>query len=64
MIQKSIDLISNKWKDLKVIYGDTDSLFILAKNMKTKKCFELAQKIVKEINLIFPQPIKIKFEKV
>ena len=65
MIKTAIDYIENKTPyDLKVVYGDTDSVFISVKNKSIKESIEIGKKLAEEITKLNPEPIKLQFEKV
>ncbi|KAK4468357.1 hypothetical protein MN116_008150 [Schistosoma mekongi] len=48
----------------RVVYGDTDSLFIHLKGYGKLEAFEASYKIAEEITSLNPTPIKLKFEKI
>eukprot|EP00347_Sterkiella_histriomuscorum_P014702 403359875 len=48
----------------KVIYGDTDSTFILCEGKTLEKAFEIGELIAKTVTSINPFPMELKFEKV
>ncbi|QPG75661.1 hypothetical protein FOA43_003019 [Brettanomyces nanus] len=52
-----------KW-GAKVVYGDTDSLFIYLPGKTRKDAFKLGKEMAAHITDINPAPIKLKFEKV
>ncbi|OAF69783.1 hypothetical protein A3Q56_02419 [Intoshia linei] len=54
---------SGKW-NAKVVYGDTDSVFLEFPGKTCVEAEEIGQEIVKSISNLFPAPIKLKFEKV
>lgn len=64
-LERAIHLIENtsKWR-AKVIYGDTDSLFILLPGRTRKQAFEIGQEIADAVTADNPKPVKLKFEKV
>ena len=65
MLKTAIDYIENKTPyELKVVYGDTDSLFISVKNKNIKESIEIGKKLAEEITKLNPEPIKLQFEKV
>ena len=65
MIKTAIDYIENKTPyELKVVYGDTDSVFISVKNKSIKESIEIGKKLAEEITKLNPEPIKLQFEKV
>ena len=49
-------------KDLKVIYGDTDSLFVMLKDLSVKDEEIQGKKIVKELNLFWKNKLKKEFK--
>lgn len=48
----------------RVVYGDTDSLFIHLKGYGKSEAFDAAYQIAKEVTSMNPVPIKLKLEKV
>ncbi|KAI6684892.1 hypothetical protein NL676_030805 [Syzygium grande] len=53
----------DKWNS-KVIYGDTDSMFVLLKGRTVKDAFQIGQEIVSAVNEMNPNPVALKMEKV
>ncbi|KAH9622617.1 hypothetical protein KSS87_013140 [Heliosperma pusillum] len=53
----------DKW-DARVIYGDTDSLFVLLKGRSRKEAFQIGNEIASTITAINPNPVTLKMEKV
>lgn len=47
-----------------VIYGDTDSLFVLLKGSTIPQAFRIGNEIADDVTSRNPKPIKLKFEKV
>ena len=64
IVAQSISIIESLSQNFKVIYGDTDSIFVLMKGETQEKCFEWATLITKKITECCPNPIELKFEKV
>ena len=65
MLKTAIEYIENKTPyELKVVYGDTDSLFISVKNKTKEESIEIGKKLAEEITKLNPEPIKLQFEKV
>lgn len=64
-LERAIHMIENtsKWR-AKVVYGDTDSLFILLPGRTKKQAFEIGQEIADVVTADNPKPVKLKFEKV
>ena len=54
---------STKW-GAKVVYGDTDSLFIYLHGKTKEQAFQIGYNIAETITAMNPAPIKLKFEKV
>ncbi|KAL8116725.1 hypothetical protein AgCh_023033 [Apium graveolens] len=52
-----------KWK-AKVLYGDTDSLFVLLKGRSVKEALEIGQDIASTVTAMNPNPVTLKLEKV
>ncbi|KAL8136319.1 hypothetical protein V2J09_002320 [Rumex salicifolius] len=53
----------DKWH-AKVIYGDTDSMFVLLKGRTWREAFAIGQEIATEITAMNPDPVTLKMEKV
>ncbi|CAG7818999.1 unnamed protein product [Allacma fusca] len=65
-LERAIKLVEDnekKW-GAKVVYGDTDSMFVLFPNCSRQTAFELAQDIVDEVTRLNPKPVKLKLEKI
>jgi len=54
---------TKKW-GAKVVYGDTDSLFIYLRGKTKQQAFRIGHDIADNITALNPAPIKLKFEKV
>ncbi|KAF9574465.1 DNA polymerase zeta [Mortierella alpina] len=52
-----------KW-NAKVVYGDTDSMFVQLKGRTRQEAFEIGYDIAETITRMNPRPVKLKFEKV
>ncbi len=48
----------------KVVYGDTDSLFIYLPGKSKDEAFRIGDEIAERVTSVNPRPIKLKFEKV
>lgn len=64
ILTKSIEMIEKSPFNARVIYGDTDSLFVYFPGQSKEKAFQYGKQLAKEITDFFPDPIKLKFEKV
>uniref|UniRef100_A0A2N9FAW5 DNA polymerase n=1 Tax=Fagus sylvatica TaxID=28930 RepID=A0A2N9FAW5_FAGSY len=64
-LEKAISFVNahDKWK-AKVIYGDTDSLFVLLKGRTVKESFQIGNEIASAITAMNPKPVTLKMEKV
>uniref|UniRef100_A0A2N9HM40 DNA polymerase n=1 Tax=Fagus sylvatica TaxID=28930 RepID=A0A2N9HM40_FAGSY len=64
-LEKAISFVNahDKWK-AKVIYGDTDSLFVLLKGRTVKESFRIGNEIASAITAMNPKPVTLKMEKV
>ncbi|XP_071956758.1 DNA polymerase zeta catalytic subunit-like [Antedon mediterranea] len=64
-LERAIYLVENsdKW-DAQVVYGDTDSLFIVVKGASKEQAFKIAKEMVDDVTADNPKPVKLKFEKV
>ena len=47
-----------------VVYGDTDSMFILLRGASKEDAFRIGKEIIDHITKINPPPVQLKFEKV
>ncbi|KAI1286929.1 DNA polymerase zeta catalytic subunit [Halotydeus destructor] len=64
-LERSIELIhSNKAWNAKVVYGDTDSVFVLFRGCSKEEAFRRGREIADEVTKVNPKPVKLKFEKV
>ncbi|XP_068662058.1 DNA polymerase zeta catalytic subunit isoform X2 [Aristolochia californica] len=55
--------LHDKW-NARVIYGDTDSMFVLLKGRTTEDAFRIGQEIASEITSMNPDPVVLKMDKV
>lgn len=64
-LEKAIELVESRreW-GAKVIYGDTDSMFIQFENCDRDTAFKRSYEMVEAITAANPHPIKMKFEKI
>ena len=56
--------ITNKFCQPKVIYGDTDSLFVKFPGCSVSQAYDFSQNLIKYITKINPYPMELKYEKV
>uniref|UniRef100_A0A1X7U2J4 DNA polymerase n=1 Tax=Amphimedon queenslandica TaxID=400682 RepID=A0A1X7U2J4_AMPQE len=64
-LERAIQLVEStpKWQ-AKVIYGDTDSMFVLLKGVSKAESFRIGREISKAVTADNPKPVKLKFKKV
>ena len=47
-----------------VVYGDTDSVFVMLEGRSKAEAFVIGREMANEISQMFTKPVKLKFEKV
>uniref|UniRef100_A0A1B6DGY7 DNA polymerase n=4 Tax=Clastoptera arizonana TaxID=38151 RepID=A0A1B6DGY7_9HEMI len=64
-LERAINLVkhTSKW-GAKVIYGDTDSLFVLTPGKSRAEAFKVGAEIAEAVTNSNPKPVKLKLEKV
>ncbi|KAI3752468.1 hypothetical protein L2E82_24501 [Cichorium intybus] len=64
-LETAISLVNthDKWK-AKVIYGDTDSLFVLLPGRTVSEAFQIGNEIASAVTKMNPNPVVLKMEKV
>ncbi|XP_005990940.1 DNA polymerase zeta catalytic subunit isoform X2 [Latimeria chalumnae] len=64
-LERAIKLVNDtkKW-GARVVYGDTDSMFVLLKGATKEQAFKVGQEIAEAVTATNPKPVKLKFEKV
>ncbi|XP_043488413.1 DNA polymerase zeta catalytic subunit isoform X1 [Polistes fuscatus] len=64
-LERAIKIVEStpKW-GAKVVYGDTDSLFILLPGKSRKEAFKIGADMADTVTAANPPPIKLKFEKI
>nr|XP_040017164.1 DNA polymerase zeta catalytic subunit isoform X2 [Gasterosteus aculeatus aculeatus] len=64
-LERAIKLVNDtkKW-GARVVYGDTDSMFVLLKGATKEQAFKIGNEIAEAVTATNPKPIKLKFEKV
>ncbi|XP_017436160.1 DNA polymerase zeta catalytic subunit isoform X6 [Vigna angularis] len=64
-LEKAISFVNQheKW-NARVIYGDTDSMFVLLKGRTLKESFQIGNEIASAISAMNPNPVSLKMEKV
>ncbi|XP_032877895.1 DNA polymerase zeta catalytic subunit [Amblyraja radiata] len=64
-LERAIKLVNEtkKW-GARVVYGDTDSMFVLLKGATKEQAFRIGEDIADTVTATNPKPVKLKFEKV
>ena len=62
-IQKAIDFIRDMYPDMELVYGDTDSCLLRLPSIPVKELFKTGKHIVSKINVLFPKPMYLEWEK-
>ncbi|KAJ8772040.1 hypothetical protein K2173_027217 [Erythroxylum novogranatense] len=64
-LENAISLVNanDKWK-ARVVYGDTDSMFVLLRGRSIKESFKIGQEIASAVTAMNPNPVTLKLEKV
>ena len=64
-LERAIQLVKEtaRWQ-AQVVYGDTDSLFIVLPGRSKDEAFVIGQEIADAVTDMFPKPMKLRFEKV
>ncbi|EFN82226.1 DNA polymerase zeta catalytic subunit [Harpegnathos saltator] len=64
-LERAIKLVEStpKW-GARVVYGDTDSLFVLLTGKSREEAFVIGEEIADAVTAANPPPVKLKFEKV
>ncbi|XP_076872790.1 DNA polymerase zeta catalytic subunit [Brachyhypopomus gauderio] len=64
-LERAIKLVNDtrKW-GAHVVYGDTDSMFVLLKHTTKEQAFRIGHEIAEAVTATNPKPVTLKFEKV
>ncbi|XP_017078698.1 DNA polymerase zeta catalytic subunit isoform X1 [Drosophila eugracilis] len=64
-LERAIKLVemNEKWK-VRVVYGDTDSMFVLVPGRNRAEAFRIGEEIAQAVTEMNPHPVKLKLEKV
>ena len=55
---------SSKWSGIRVLYGDTDSVFIIVPGRSVEEAFAFGEEFCKAVTDSNPPPVQLKLEKV
>ncbi len=66
ILENSIKYINSNYSKYggRVVYGDTDSMFILFVKKTKEVAFQKAYQIAADITAMYKKPVKLKFEKI
>ncbi len=64
-LESAVQLVENNeaWR-AEVVYGDTDSMFVLLKGRSLSEAFKIGKEIADAVTAANPSPVKLKLEKV
>ncbi|XP_061603090.1 DNA polymerase zeta catalytic subunit [Cololabis saira] len=64
-LERAIRLVNDtkKW-GARVVYGDTDSMFVLLRGATKEQAFRIGSEMAEAVTATNPKPVKLKFEKV
>lgn len=64
-LERAIKMVEDneKW-GVKVVYGDTDSIFVLVPGRSRKDAFKIGEEIATAVTNDNPYPVKLKLEKI
>ncbi|XP_017108394.2 DNA polymerase zeta catalytic subunit [Drosophila bipectinata] len=64
-LERAIKMVetNEEWK-VRVVYGDTDSMFVLVPGRNRAEAFRIGEEIAQAVTDMNPQPVKLKLEKV
>lgn len=64
-LERAIKLVNDtqKW-GARVVYGDTDSVFVLLKGATKEQAFKIGKEMAEAVTATNPKPVQLKFEKV
>uniref|UniRef100_A0A9J2Q5X3 DNA polymerase n=1 Tax=Ascaris lumbricoides TaxID=6252 RepID=A0A9J2Q5X3_ASCLU len=64
-LERAIALVNEgNYGKARVIYGDTDSMFVLCPGSTRSEAFEIGERIANDVTMANPNPVKLKLEKV
>lgn len=64
-LERAIRMVNEgEYGGARVIYGDTDSMFVLAKGASLAEAFTIGKKIARDVTAVNPAPVVLKLEKV
>lgn len=64
-LERAIAMVNTgKYGSARVIYGDTDSLFVLCTGCSRQEAFDIGERIANDVTMANPNPMKLKLEKI
>lgn len=61
--EMQVGILSTQQQRPRVVYGDTDSVMIRFPFQTVEECVELGRRAAKEVSALFPEPIRLCYEK-
>lgn len=63
-LENAMAVVEKEWSNCKVVYGDTDSMFVLCRGSTREEAFSIGEQISQRVTSMNPRPVKLNFEKV
>lgn len=63
-LEEAANFIEAHWEGAKVVYGDTDSVFVQLKGYSLEEAFQTGKEICAQVSAKHPAPVELEFEKV
>eukprot|EP00434_Breviolum_minutum_P028375 symbB.v1.2.025103.t3/scaffold2405.1/size80018/3 len=63
-LEEAANFIEANWEGAKIVYGDTDSVFVQLKGYSLEEAFQTGRQICAEVSAKHPAPVELEFEKV
>lgn len=63
-LEEAANFIEAHWEGAKIVYGDTDSVFVQLKGYSLEEAFQTGKEICAQVSAKHPAPVELEFEKV
>eukprot|EP00913_Durusdinium_trenchii_P003295 g3049.t1 len=63
-LEEAANFIEANWEGAKIVYGDTDSVFVQLKGYSLEEAFGAGREICAKVSAKHPAPVELEFEKV
>lgn len=63
-LEEAANFIEANWEGAKIVYGDTDSVFVQLKGYSLEEAFQTGREICAQVSAKHPAPVELEFEKV